>query len=86
MQRRPMPMQPPKNREDVDGTTAAKEAAAKAEEEARQQALYDSMEEEEPYEPEIKCTGEGENQTCVEVICDESGNCSEARLEPMLIR
>ena len=67
-----------KNREDVDGTTAAKEAAAKAEEEARQQALYDSMEEEEPYEPEIKCTGEGENQTCVEVICDESGNCSEA--------
>ena len=67
-----------KNREDVDGTTAAKEAAAKAEEEARQQALYDSMEEEEPYEPEIKCTGEGENQTCVEVICDENGNCSEA--------
>lgn len=67
-----------KNREDVDGTTAAKEAAAKAEEEARQQALYDSMEEEEPYEPEIKCTGEGENQKCVEVICDESGNCSEA--------
>ena len=67
-----------KNREDVDGTTAAKEAVAKAEEEARQQALYDSMEEEEPYEPEIKCTGEGENQTCVEVICDESGNCSEA--------
>ena len=67
-----------KNREDVDGTTAAKEAAAKAEEDARQQALYDSMEEEEPYEPEIKCTGEGENQTCVEVICDESGNCSEA--------
>ena len=36
------------------------------------------MEEEEPYEPEIKCTGEGENQTCVEVICDENGNCSEA--------
>ena len=67
-----------KNREDVDGTTAAKEAAAKAEEEARQQAIYDSMEEEEPYEPEIKCTGEGENQKCVEVICDESGNCSEA--------
>ena len=67
-----------KNSEDVDGTTAAKEAAAKAEEEARQQAIYDSMEEEEPYEPEIKCTGEGENQKCVEVICDESGNCSEA--------
>ena len=70
-----------KNRENADGTTAIKEMAAKtekAEEEARQQALYDSMEEEEPYEPEIKCTGEGENQTCVEVICDESGNCSEA--------
>ena len=50
----------------------------KAEEEARQKALYDSLEEDEPYEPEIKCTGEGENQKCVEVICDESGNCSEA--------
>lgn len=67
-----------KAREDVDGTTAAREAAAKAEEEARQQAIYDSMEEGEAYEPEIKCTGEGENQTCVEVICDENGNCTEA--------
>lgn len=70
-----------KNRENADGTTAIKEMAAKtekAEEEARQKALYDSLEEDEPYEPEIKCTGEGENQKCVEVICDESGNCSEA--------
>lgn len=72
-----------KNREDVDGTTAAKEQAAAeqaaAEKAAEEAAFNDYIEEQEAYEPEIKCTGEGENMNCVEVICDENGeNCSEA--------
>lgn len=72
-----------KNREDVDGTTAAKEQAAAeqaaAEKAAEEAAFNDYIEEQEAYEPEIKCTGEGEDMNCVEVICDENGeNCSEA--------
>lgn len=68
-----------KNREDVDGTTAKKEEEAAAAEAARLKQLNDSMEEDGPFEPEIKCTGEGAAQTCVEVTCDANGqNCTEA--------
>ncbi len=72
-----------KNREDVDGTTAAKEKAAAeqaaAEKAAEEAAFNEYIEEQEAYEPEIKCTGEGDDMNCVEVICDDNGeNCSEA--------
>lgn len=83
-----MPMQATKNREDVDGTTAANEKAAAeaeaaaaeaaaAEEAARQQEIYDYMDEEAPNEAEIQaynCKDSSTGESCT-LTADNASTC-----------